>query len=373
MFARYLTGLTLLGLLISTNASAEFGFGLCCPSPPSGLVPCGIIPCDNACSGSAINQMGGNVSSSINTLNSSYQDLTRSAQSAIDSMTSLGTVTNNTLATQNMDLLNGLSAASNRIELAYIESTKSLERDADHQVITLNTALKEVETNRAVSENNSSFGELSQPMSGRSGANLAASIKASNALFVQLSTLSTENFYNYINDKKNTISTAGAGLQAAILSAQVDDSGILHPMIAANTLNENDLKNLQRLIALSVSPHPLIPTNQSNNIDYELKRRRYIAKMTMIYQSMIIPALSRSGPNNADGVGYYQNAEWWGSVLQLNETGLEREKVYRTALSLQLKDRLGLLSQSSSNLMALLLSVKTEAKAEELQRKHDRL
>lgn len=395
MLKRYFLWFCLLfSATLSPMAFANFGFGPCCP--PS---VCGIIPCDSGCAGAAINQMGTNVANSLNQLNSAYQNLTSAAQDAIDSMNNLGTDVNDALLQQNQDLLDGLSASTNKIELANVQASKSIERNTDHTVKSFVLALKEIEIARAASENNRFFGDMAQPISGETGADQASAVKRIYVQTNQLLEETTEGFLEYIEDSNGTRSGAGTGQHRMLSLKGLSDFNNLSRLLTASTLDEQDFQGLQTLVGLSVSRYPLPKKDDSPRyLDYELERKRYIAMLGIAYHSLILPATTRAGVDDGAWAKYYQDVnvnaegkvglegfyeaeingklsdpEWWGSVLRLNPAGLEREKTYQAALSLQMKDRLGELSQTSNELMAILLAKKSEAKAKELKTNFEQL
>jgi len=381
MIKRYVSPLLFIFLVFGApSAMANFGLGPCCP--PS---VCGIIPCDSGCAGAAINQMGTAVANAINSLNSAYQDLSSGAKDAMDSMNDLGVDVGNALTQQNNDLLNGISASTNKIDLANVAASKSIERNADHTNKSFVNAIKEIEIARATSENIKIFSDLAQPVSGDTGTNQASSIKKFNTQIDQVSASSANDFIQYLNDENNTASGAGKGQHRMQSLKALEDFDQLYRMLTETTLDENDFQNLQSIIGLAVSKYPLTGSSKPNDTEYEISRRRHVAMLAMAYNALLVPASSRMGLDNANWAAFYQDVElnaegkigltgfyhaeiigkvsdpeWWGSTLRLNESGLEREKVYQSAVSLQLKNHLGSMSESSNELMSILLAKKTE-------------
>jgi len=374
-------------LLQAPSATANFGFGPCCP--PS---VCGFIPCDSGCAGAAINQMGAAVANSLNGLNSSYQNITNGIQDTMDSMTNLGADGVSSLTQQNNKLLVALSAATNRIELANTVVAKTLERNADHTNTSFVNALKQMEVARATSENIKMFGGLSQPVSGDTGTNQALAIKKINVQMSQISSSSTIDFIRYLKDENDTISGAGMGQHRTRSLKALSDFDRLYRFLTDSTLDDDDFKSLQMVIGLITSKYPLAESSLAADIEYGIERKRHIAMLAMAYHALLMPASSRIGLDDADWAGFYQDVdpnaqnkigltgffhaeingkvsdpEWWGAVRRLTVAGLEREKVYQSALSSQLKDRLALMSETSNGLMALLLIKKTEYAAKKLK------
>ncbi len=394
MLKKYITSFFFIFLFFGApSAMANFGFGPCCP--PSA---CGIIPCDSGCAGAAINQMGTAVANALNSLNSAYQDLSSGVQDTMDSMNDLGTDVGDALTQQNDDLLNGISASTNRIELANVAASKSLERNADHTNISFVNALKEIEIARASSENIKLYGDMAQPVGGDTGTNQARSIKKQITQMKQISESSTTDFIKYLNDENNTASGAGKGQHRMQSLKTLEDFDKLHRILTETTLDEIDFQNLQSVIGLAVSKYPLVESTKPNDTEYEISRRRHVAMLAMAYNALLVPTSSRLGLDDASWSAFYQDVkpnaegnigltgfyhaeingkvsdpEWWGSTLRLNEAGLEREKVYQSAISLQLKNRLGLISESSNELMALLLAKKTETAARNLNETFEQL
>lgn len=75
------------------------------------------------------------------------------------------------LATLNLNtqqLLQGLSASTNRVELSVQQTSKAVERMTDHTVKSMVSALKQVRVAEEVDENNKAYsGVLAQPLSDR--------------------------------------------------------------------------------------------------------------------------------------------------------------------------------------------------------------
>ena len=372
---------------------ANFGLGPCCP--PS---VCGIIPCDSGCAGAAINQMGTNISSGFNNLSSAHQDLTSAVQDAIDAMTDLGTDVNDALMNQNSDLMDGLSASTAKIELSNNVATKSLERLADHSISSLVNALKEIEIARSTSENNRLFGDNANPVSGETGANQAIAIKTLNTQFNQILISSTEEFVDYVNDENSTSSGAGNGQHRMQSLTMLADNDRLDRILTSRVLEGDEFQSLQLLIGLAVSKYPLVEDKSILDETYNLRRKREISLLAMTYSGLLNASMSKVGLVDASWADYYQDAntnqsgdtsliafyeadingrltdpEWWGSILRLNQIGLQREKTYQTAVSGHLKVQLDNLSSSSNDLLALILAKKQEAKAEGLSGAHKSL
>lgn len=375
-------------------ANANFGFGPCCP--PS---MCGIVPCDSGCAGAALNQMGTNVANALNQLNTAHQNLSDAVQDSIDSMNDIGSDVGDALLDQNEDLLNGLSASTNKIELANNQASKAIERNTDHLVKSFILALKESEVSRSVAENNRIYGDMAQPVSGEIGTNSAEIIKQLLVQSEQLIEGSSKGFIEYISDANNTKSGGGAGQHRAVSLKDLDEFSQLSKMLTEETLEESDFKNLQQLVSLAVSRYPL--SNKSNDpqfLEYELERKRYISSLEIIYASFIKSAVMRAGlvsgadqnyyqswKQNADGKislnSYYKSEvngrltdpEWWGAVMRLNSAGLEREKTYQNAISMKLNDSLMGLSNNSGQLFSLLLLKSAESQSKNLKPVYENL
>tara|TARA_R110002072_G_scaffold303138_2_gene495479 strand:+ start:16732 stop:17886 length:1155 start_codon:yes stop_codon:yes gene_type:complete len=379
--------------ILPFNASANFGLGPCCP--PS---VCGIIPCDSGCAGAAISQMGTSVSQTLSNLDSAYQDLSSKAQDTIDSMNDLTRDVNQELLQQNERLLSSLSAATNKIELANLASAKSLERNTDHTVKSLTSSLKEMEISRIASENNSFFGDLSQPVSGIVGVNKAKSVQKISVQTLQVAESSTKNFIKYISDEQQTFSGAGRGQHRMQSLSSLSKFDKLYPMLIESTMDDDVFQNIQTILALTVSKEPYVKSSLLLDEGYELARHRQIAMLGMVYHSLITPIASRMGTDEASWSDFYQDIkpntqgktgltgllqgevlgkvsdpEWWGATLRLNESGLLRENVFQAALSLQLKDRLSSISESSSQLLAIILAEKVGNESERLNRVFEQL
>lgn len=387
MIKRLVSGvLVYLVFAIPSVAYANFGLGPCCP--PS---VCGIIPCDSGCAGAAINQMGSNVASGLNNLNSAHQDLTSAVQDAIDAMTDLGTDLNDALLDQNQDILEGISASTSKIELSNNAASKSLERLSDHSVKTVVNALKQIEIARSTSDNNRMFGDSANPISGETGVNQARAIKTLNIQSVQLIEESTKEFIDYLNDANGTASGAGTSQHRMQSLAQLTTFDRLDRLLTADVLDSDQLQNMQLLIALSVSKYSFPMPGAVPDDDYQLRRKREISMLAIVYAGLMNAAVSKAGLVDTSWAGFYQDVvenqqgntslagyykadvngrltdpEWWGSILRLSNTGLQREKTYSAVLSSNLKMRLDNLSSTSNDLLSIIMSKRFEEDSESL-------
>jgi len=375
------------------TVKANFGFGPCCP--PS---LCGIIPCDSACAGAAINQMGVSVTSAINTLNSAYNDQTSAMQDAVNSLTNVGTAVSDVLTNQTSNINSGLSASTSKIELAYTSSSKSLERTADFNVQTFVNAIGEIEVARAATGNRLSFGDLAQPLSGLNGANQAAAIKKLYVQTQQIGAVTTSEFMGFLNDVNQTNSSAGSNFHILRSTKLLDSFSRLSYALTSTTIEQADFEQLQKVLGLATSSQPLPKAILPNDLNYELAKRRYISMLAISYQSLFLASSSKMGlddgvwadnyqdlEGNSDGKvslsafyhaeteGRLANSEWWGSVKRLNDSGLRRENIYEKALSLKLKSSLAELSESKNRISAIFLSKKMDEKKINLKRLQNQL
>lgn len=379
--------------LISPTAFAAFGLGPCCP--PS---LCGMIPCDAMCAGPAITQMGTSVSTQGNNLNTGYQNLGSGVQDVIESMKNMGLDVSDALNTQNNDMLEGLSASSTRLELATTAATKSLERNTDHTVSSLVTALRQQGIGKAAAENQLIIGQQSQPVSGDTGTELALTFHKLGAQMSQAFAAAVAGFANYLNDGNNTVTSAGKGQHAALSLKALDTFDRADFLLTKSVLNDEEFQAMQILMGLMVARAPLPKGDLPDETNYELSRRRYTTMMAIAFSGLLQPALARKGIDKGDWVGYYQDLlrndggeaglaalyradilgrvtdpEWWGSIRRLPPAGLERESTYQTAMSLHLKNRLNTLSQSADQLLAVALAARLQTKAREAAALYQRL
>jgi len=126
-------------LLASRPVYAEFGLGPCC----GGFI-CGIIPCDNACAGSAFQVHGETVSELISQYGRNVDSLNQSIAKTESSYTEFGEKLTNTFDGNHSRLIDSLSAAIQKLETSLTGLTQSLVKNSDTIVTATNTSFRDV-------------------------------------------------------------------------------------------------------------------------------------------------------------------------------------------------------------------------------------
>lgn len=387
IFSRSCLFIALVALSGSIYAALPWGWGPCC----NGYM-CGTIPCDSSCAGQAILNMGSSVSAAANNLTSAYERLGEAIKTVDESVNKLRVDVINSLDEYHQDLIKALSASTAKIELANHQSTKVLERNTDYLVKSLKEALKQKSVAGIVSENNISFSDSAQPLSGTIGADRAKVLTTITVRSEQVKNAALAGFADYIGDKKLTAESAGTNIHIMKALKEFDDNGALNvgDIFSEPVTSPDKALSLQRILGYLVVPSPLKKGNAST--DYDLERKQYNYISSVAYNSLIGSVIDRTGFADRDWEKYYESydtvgptstdkhslvsvfnsdvlgkltsPEWYGSIKRLRKAGLYREITYQNGVSSALKYKLSDISKASNKVYSLitLRRLNTEAK-----------
>lgn len=352
---------------------ANFGLGPCCSG-----APCGIVPCDSACGGQAISQMGTSVSAALNALQSAYQAQTQATNDAQSNVTSLSQGLISTMNNSHLDQLTALDAATLRIEASLAALLPVKERLTDHKVSSLVGILKKYFAASNVSENVRSLGPMSQPVSGEVAPNRAAFLVAMWRRSQQLQAANTSDYYEFQSNSK-IVSIGSQSLLIETLLSDLESYESPSAIINSASLTSDEALFYQRLLAyiISAKPQKISGTSVGDEVD-EINEKRRVARNTIIYDSLLSVLASRSLTETKEWDGIYDdplvsgtneislsevmkseandrlaNAEWWGSVKRLSPNGLSRELTYLKATGNLIKSMEYESKQKASYLTAL--------------------
>ena len=358
-----------LNMAFVTPASAAFGFGSCC----SGY-PCGTIPCDSGCAGKALSSMGTDVSSSANDADSAYDSLTDAIETVDESFESLGDDVVDSLVDQKDQILEALSASTNRIELAETQRTKALQNGSDFIVNSLRQAMKEVNVAESTANTLSEFSQNSQPESTVHMAELAPVLKTKLIRHQQYLVAAAKQFEDYISGENSQPGKKDIA-KAVYTSAIEDDDSFIH-LLSNNTVNPTDFKRLLDVLTLAVIPDE--PVNEPSNED-SVEKQRYRSMQRHIYASLLSIAMLRLGSEDLSWIGGYNSIvdsgenvfsekslyygeingrltddQWWASIKTMNSNGLHRELASQETVNASIKYRWSLLQEKGGVLDALI-------------------
>ncbi|AEE25269.1 hypothetical protein [Paraglaciecola chathamensis] len=144
-------------LAISPIANATFGLGTCC----SGVI-CGIIPCDNECSGAALTSWGASMSSGLDTAAASFNEMTDKTVMTGEGMAEFYTSSTANITEYSVELLAGLDALVDKIDLSILKKQKSLEAMIDSINAAFFRAYSLTAKVKEILNNDARYGELSQ-------------------------------------------------------------------------------------------------------------------------------------------------------------------------------------------------------------------
>jgi D-ribose pyranose/furanose isomerase RbsD len=331
----------------------------------------------------AINTVTGSVNANVSAtqaLNASLQAVNASLQATIN------------LNTQ--QLLQGLSASTNRIELSIQQTTKTVERMNDHTVKSMVNALKEVRVAEEVDQNNKTFsGEFAQPLSGEIGANRAPLLKQGLVQSDQMWRKMADDMFEW-NNNTEEVDQAGKGMKKAMLLTEEDEVWSPLPLINKRQLTKDESLNMQKLLTMIVNPVPLPSAtdeqkaSNSKASEYEFQRRIINAKLGLAH-SVLAKSIADKTPlipmsdadwkkgyviaePDADGkvsvmnmiesetLGRISSEGWYQDVKTKTPAGLLREQVYQQAVNNQMLLRLVEQEEQKLTMLALLAIAEVE-------------
>lgn len=344
----------------------------------------GCDPCIQAAAQSA----NATMTSSINAVTTSVQanvSATQALNTAIQAVnTSLQTAIN--LNTQ--QILQGLSASTNRIELSIQQNTKTVERMTDHTVKSLVKALKDVRVAEEVDENNKTYSDaLAQPLSGEIGANRAPLLKAGLVQSQQVWRQIADDMHEWSNNTTD-VDQAGSGMKKAMLLTEGDDVWNPVPLVSEKQLTRDQSLNMQRLLTMMVNPVPLPAASEEQLAsspkasEYEFDRKLLNAKLglahsvlaksiadkqplipmsTNDWQQGYVMAEPDSNGNvsilsmlESETIGKLSSEGWYQDIKTKTEAGILREQVYQQAINNHMLLRLVEQEEEKLTMLSLL-------------------
>ncbi len=363
--------------LFSTPAQANFGIGPCC----AGFV-CGIIPCDTSCAGAAFNNMGASLSTSISTLNAGYSSLTQALSGVNNSHIVYTEALGASLIDQHTRYLQGMSANANRLTLAYQQAGIATNRNTDTLITGLHQALKELLLAKTANENNTTYDQFSQPLSGdilSDQVDTQRALSVNSELFIKQS---LKSFNDYLNDTDNTRPVGSTHIiKAKALTEFVSDKHF-NDIFAKNLISGDDMQYVFRVLSLLVEQRPLpsVLSGQTtvDKADFQQRRLNYNLQQLIVFEAIINLVASKLALTPAPESEYYYDPdkdlsgktsqtehlnghvinrlvdpEWYNSIKKLNVTGLRRELTYQQAQKNMILMQQNTLKKQQNRLLAL--------------------
>lgn len=304
----------------------------------------------------------------LNSVTVAAQTNVTATQALSTALTASSTALQSVLQLNSSQQLQGLSAATNKIELAITANTKAVERMSDHTVKSLVNALKEISIAERVDETNKTFGSgVAHPISGDVGANRAALLKQG---FVQTEQLWGQLSTNMHEWNKNSLNTSTAGKRIALAKLLTESEGVWNPipLITKNQLTDQESLDAQKMLTMMINPVPAKQVTAEElatdprAADRELKRKLHNARNEMIHAVMsksiadktpTIPAstdnwlmgytavepdattnkVSVASMLESETSGRVSSEGWYQDIKTKSEAGLLREQVYQQAIN----------------------------------------
>jgi D-ribose pyranose/furanose isomerase RbsD len=356
----------------------------------SGVARAGCDPCIQAAAQSANAQM----TAAINAVTTSVQANVSATQALNASLQAVNASLQATLNLNTQQLLQGLSASTNRIELSIQQTSKTVERMTDHTVKSMVSALKEVRVAEEVDENNKIYSDaLAQPLSGEIGANRAPLLKQGIVQSSQMWRQMADDM-NTWNNNTDDVNQAGKGMKKAVLLTEGDDVWSPVPLVTQRQITSDQSVNMQKLLTMLVNPVPLPSAtdeqmaSSSKASEYEFERRILNAKLGLAH-SVLAKSIADKQPlipmSDADWQKGYVMAEpdangkvsvmsmlesetigrlgsegWYQDVKTKTPAGILREQVYQQAINNQLLLRLVDQEEQKLSMLALLAIAEIE-------------
>jgi hypothetical protein len=343
----------------------------------------GCDPCIQAAAQSANAQM----TAAINTVTTSVQANISATQALNASVQAVNASLQATISLNTQQLLQGLDASTNRIELSIQQSTKTVERMTDHTVKSMVKALKDVRVAEAVDANNKTYSDaLAQPLSGEIGANRAPLLKQgiiqSNQMWRQM----TDDMHEWNNTED--VNQAGRGMKKAVLLTEESDVWNPVALITNRQITPEESVNMQKLLTMLVNPIPLPSATDEQMAsspkaaEYEFDRRLLNAKLGLAHSVLakgiadkqpLIPistddwqkgyVMAEPDDNGkvsvlsmleSETVGRLGSEGWYQDVKTKTSAGILREQVYQQAVNNQLLLRLVEQDEQKLTMLALM-------------------
>ncbi|MFA0809395.1 hypothetical protein [Microbulbifer epialgicus] len=350
----------------------------------SGLAKAGCDPCIQAAAQSANAQM----TAAINTVTTSVQANVSATQALNASLQAVNTSLQATLNLNTQQLLQGLSASTNRIELSIHQNSKTVERMTDHTVKSMVSALKEVRIAEEIDKNNKIYSdELAQPLSGEIGANRAPLLKEGLVHANQIWQKMTEDMDAW-NNNTDDVDKAGKGMKKNLLLSEDEDVWNPIPLVTQRQITAEESIDMQKLLTMLVNPVPLPKATDEQMAAnpkasaYELERRIHNAKLGLIHAVLsktiadkqpLIPIseedwqkgyvmaepdvngkVSIMSMLESETIGRIGSEGWYQDIKTKTPAGIVREQVYQQAINNQLMLRLINQEEEELSMLALM-------------------
>jgi len=343
--------------------------------------------CDT-CIQAAAQTANTNMTAAINSVTSSVQANVSATQALNASVQAVNASLQATINLNTQQLLQGLDASTNRIELSIQQNTKTVERMTDHTVKSMVKALKDVRIAEEVDENNKIYSDtLAQPLSGEIGANRAPLLKQGIVQSNQIWRQMAEDMHEW-NNNTTDVNQAGKGMKKAVLLTEGSDAWNPVPLITKNQITPAESVNMQKLLTMLVNPVPLpSATNEQmasspKAAEYEFDRRLLNAKLGLAHSVLaksiadkqpLIPMSTNDWQKgyvmaepDANGkvsvhsmlesetIGRLGSEGWYQDVKTKTPAGILREQVYQQAINNQLLLRLVEQEEQKLSMLALM-------------------
>ena len=359
---------------LSNLSHASFGLGPCC----SGF-PCGIIPCDSSCAGSAFNSMGSDVQRAINDTETAYRDYNDALdeqQSNIESLLEDASDTINQNAIEYVRLIDTAAKANS----ALLEAKQKITTEGLGEFLTKSIAkgVKDRLLAEIVTKNNHNYSEVSQPVSLDVEANAASDLKVAKIKASQLKSEQLNDISTYLYGAE-AVANSAKGLSKKISDSTISDYNIT-PLITKESLSDQENRNVQFLLSILTEMAPF-----DHSLIGHTDGRIYFTKLLFAvdgfleilsnksshanvsvdqHYAQVSPQnnglTSISEKMNANVTGKVANSKWYAGVKLLSKTGLRRELSGLETRNDEIMQRTLHLSQKSTHLYSVLLVEKSK-------------
>lgn len=329
--------------------------------------------CDS-CIQSAANSASNSMSSSLNEITSSVNENVSATNNLNSTVESVGETIGSTIEINHELLSQGISAATNRIELAVQQNTKSAELLNDHLVKSLVQLFKDISVAEQVHNNNKTYDpDIAQPLSGDIGSNRAPLLKQGYVQRRQITQQMSQNMYDWVTVPERETNVSDSARLSALL---VEDESVWDPtpIIGTDVITDEEFKRVQKLLTVLITPVPLralkpdeLATNRGGS-EYEVSRKLYNAQATLAHAVLAksvadrLPLIPVDETNwkmgyvtvngeidgktsmmsfyDSETIGRLTSEGWYQDMKTKTEAGVLREQVYMQAIKNKLALRM---------------------------------
>lgn len=329
----------------------------------SNSVYAGCDPCIQASAQQANTQM----TTAVNNATTSVQANVSATQALSASIQATDAAWQTAIQLNSTSFLQGLDAATNRIELTQNQLLKVEENLTDHEINSIAKAFEELFNAEQVAETERMLRpELAQPISGDIGSNRAPLLKQGIVQMDQMWKSMDDNFSQWSSDTE-TVNLAGESITTSMLLTEDESVFDPTPILNSSVVSQDESLNLQKLMTLLINPVPRKAMTDDelardpNAAKKELSRKLDNAKLSIAFSVLskglaereaVIPisqddwqmgyVLARP---NADGktsyreflesetVGRMASEGWYQDIKTKTEAGVLREQVYQQAIN----------------------------------------